>query len=66
MRYYEDDREEKIPLLIRLMPLSILTKLCDFGWKIEKFMWKFQKPREPYTGDTKFYFDLYLEEQKEA
>ena len=49
MRYYEDDREEKIPLLIRLMPLSILTKLCDFGWKIEKFMWKFQKPREPYT-----------------
>ena len=59
MRCYEDDRPIRIPLYIRLMPLSVLTRYCDFGWKVQKFMWKFQKKREPYTGDIKFYFDLY-------
>ena len=65
MRTYEDDRELKIPLLFRLMPLSVLTKFCDFGWKIQKLVWKFQKKRESYTGDTLFYFDLCDEETSE-
>lgn len=64
MRYYEDDRRERVPLLISLMPLSVLIKICDFEWKIEKFMWKFRKKNEPYTGDIKFYFDLYPDEQE--
>ena len=64
MRIYEDDREIKIPILFKLMPLKVLTKFCDCGWKIQKFVWKFQKTRVPDTGSIKFYFDLYDENGK--
>lgn len=61
-RYYEDDREHRFTMwFYEKLPMCVLNILCDLDCRFERFARKFQKKREPYTGDIKFYFDLYDE-----